>query len=363
MRIVHVSFAKVVPAVHDPLQWLEKVSFLTGVMEAMAVTAHVTAFFHIDYQGTLTRNGVHFHFTGLRANQLRIPIALNAMVADTRPDAVIVHGLVFPIQIMLLRRKLGPAVKLIVQHHAERPYRDFRAIIQKLADRQVHGYLFASRTQGDEWIRKGQIASAHKVFEVMGTSSPFMPVPRNSARQRTRVLGQPVYLWVGALDPNKDPFTLIRAFTKFLANVPAAALYIIYQSGELEAPVRQLVTGTQIHLVGAVAREHIADWFNSADFIISTSHYEGSGISVCEGMSCGCIPILTDIPSFRAMTGNGSVGFLFQAGDADALHEVLLQSATINCAAESNRVGARFRAELSNEANARKIFEVIDASV
>ena len=108
-----------------------------------------------------------------------------------------------------------------------------------------------------------------------------------------------------------------------------------------------------IHLIGKVEHWQLRDWFNRADFIISTSRYESAGIAVCEAMSCGCFPILTNIPSFRMMTGNGKIGRLFED---NGLLTVLEE--TFNTSRPQEIID-HFNAELSFEANARKIINVI----
>ena len=82
-------------------------------------------------------------------------------------------------------------------------------------------------------------------------------------------------------------------------------------------------------------------WYNSADFIISGSHYEGSGVAVTEAMSCGCIPVVTDIPSFRSMTGQGKCGLLFKPGNEQDLLAALLKTKEMDMEIEKSKsVGA-----------------------
>jgi glycosyltransferase involved in cell wall biosynthesis len=99
-------------------------------------------------------------------------------------------------------------------------------------------------------------------------------------------------------------------------------------------------------------------WYNSADYIISGSHYEGSGYAVCEAMSCGCIPILTDILSFRRMTGNGSCGTLYAPGDVESLFAAIGRIAACDPAIEREKVLRRFREALSFEVIAAGIHQV-----
>ena len=109
----------------------------------------------------------------------------------------------------------------------------------------------------------------------------------------------------------------------------------------------------------ALHHDDLQFWYNSVDYIISGSHYEGSGIAICEGMSCGCIPVLTDIPSFRMMTDHGKLGVLYPAGDENALVDALKKASELDIAVEKMKVLDRFQRELSFEAIAGKIMTVI----
>ena len=75
----------------------------------------------------------------------------------------------------------------------------------------------------------------------MQASSVFQPANKTDARKQTGIDGHPVFLWVGRLDANKDPLTVIRAFLQFLNNQPAARLYMIYQEEKLLQEVRHLI--------------------------------------------------------------------------------------------------------------------------
>ena len=102
----------------------------------------------------------------------------------------------------------------------------------------------------------------------------------------------------------------------------------------------------------------MAEWYNSADYIVSGSHYEGSGVAVCEAMSCGCIPILTDILSFRKMTGHGSCGILFPAGDEAALLAAFNRVTSLDKTVEREKTLLQFRSSLSFEAIAGGIYGI-----
>jgi glycosyltransferase involved in cell wall biosynthesis len=103
------------------------------------------------------------------------------------------------------------------------------------------------------------------------------------------------------------------------------------------------------------------NWYNDATFILSTSHYESSGAAVCEGMACGCIPIITNIPSFRTMTKQGEIGLLFEPGDVHGLYHSLVKSRTLNVCSQRAEVLAHFQENLSCDAVSKKTFKVISS--
>ena len=91
----------------------------------------------------------------------------------------------------------------------------------------------------------------------------------------------------------------------------------------------------------------------AADLFVLGSHQEGSGYSVIEALACGLPPIVTDIPSFRSLTGEGAVGALWPCGDSRALCEALA-SARFDPPARA-AVRAHFDRELSLGSLGRKL--------
>ncbi|MDB5062923.1 MAG: glycosyltransferase family 4 protein, partial [Mucilaginibacter sp.] len=104
-----------------------------------------------------------------------------------------------------------------------------------------------------------------------------------------------------------------------------------------------------------VAHHDLLYWFNSADFIVSGSHYEGSGAAVCEAMSCGCVPIVTDILSFRMITDSGKCGILYEPGNEKALLSALRQTLEMDREVKRKLTLQYFKTHLSFEAIAQKI--------
>ncbi|HEU4859145.1 MAG TPA: glycosyltransferase family 4 protein [Chitinophagaceae bacterium] len=361
MKIVSTSYVNT-HEYADPEKWLDRISFYTGLLEELAKQYQVESIEQINYEGIRKQNGVTYHFLNFKKKKLYFPFTLHRYIKNLRPDIVFVNGFVFPFQNIQLRKTLGQNVKIIVLHRAEKPFTGVKSYLQKIADRSIDGYLFVSAEFAEEWIKKGIIKSKKKIYEVIQSSSPFLPESKEVSKKILQLSGDPVFLWVGRLDKNKDPITVVKAFTRYLSIQPAARLYMIYQDDKLLTEVKDLINVDNkggIILVGKVEHQLLQLWYNAADYFISGSHYEGSGIAVCEAMSCGCIPILTNIISFRRMTGPNKCGSLYEAGNAEHLLSVLLKTNEMNIEVERKKTLEQFNQELSFEAIAKKITKVI----
>ncbi len=358
MRFVFASYVVSESFTH-PVAWLHRIRAYSGLLEALAVRHEVISIEQIDYEGEYAQNGVRYLFIRQPKGGNRLPVRLHRLIRSLSPDIVMIQGLHFPLQVLQLRMALNKNTRVLLQHHAERPFAGPGRWAQRLADRFVDGYLFASRPMGMEWIKKGNLSRPEKIHEVMEVSSVFYPIDRRFARAKSGVTGSPVFLWVGRLNANKDPLTVLKAWLRFSLTFPSARLYMIYATEDLLTSVRALLdahpAGLRVILKGQVPNADMSYWFNSADYIISGSYYEGSGAAVCEAMSCGCVPVLSDIDSFRTMTGGGRCGYLFQPGNEDDLFRVLT-SLNGACREEKSRQAlCFFRERLSFPAMARQL--------
>ncbi len=359
MKIVSTGYSKT-PSYADPHSWLDRIGFYTGILEELAKRHEVSSMEKIGYKGTMVRRGVHYFFTPVKKPVARFPFRLHRAVKKLEPDVVLVNGLGFPLQVMQLRQKLGARAKIILIHRAERPFTGLKKWLQRQADKKVDAYWFSSAELGSDWIRDGIIADQRKVHGFFPVSSFFTPGNRETARVKTGVTGNPVYLWVGRLDDNKDPLTVVKAFTAYHALQPSATLHLIYQSDELLEPVKQLAAAHPgIYLHGKVDHARLQDWYNAADFFISGSRYESAGIAASEAMSCGCIPVLSAISSFRQLSGPGRCGVLFEPGDEQSLLSALVKTGEMDRETERAKTLAQFRREFSFEAIAAKLEALI----
>ncbi|MCC7352688.1 MAG: glycosyltransferase [Anaerolineae bacterium] len=333
MRVVFVSYF------YDrdlttPAALLERYFTLTGWADALVeVGAQVAVVQRFGHDAEVVRNGVVYtlardparRFGGL----LDWPHRINQAVVAQRPDVVHVNGLAFARQARLLKRALR-YVPLFLQDHADAPpKRWLHKVSLRLALRQMDGFGFAARDLARPWLDSGLLPANAPLFELMEGSSLFGLDTRSAARARTGLAGDPLCLWVGRLNSNKDPLTVLKGFARALPHLPRARLVMVYGEAELLHDVQEWLKGDadtagHVTLLGSLPHRDLEAIYNSADFFLLGSHHEGSGYAVLEALSCGVVPIVTNIPSFRTLTGDGTMGGLWPVGDADALARTLV---------------------------------------
>jgi glycosyltransferase involved in cell wall biosynthesis len=360
MHIVFLSY-HYSPDINSPAEWTERIKYYVGWAEHLTETHRVTRVDQINYEGTHIQNNIRYHFiNGSRKNKF-FPGKLHKLVKSLNPDIVIVSSFMYPLQMIQLRAMLGRNVKIFVQHHAEQPFSGVKKIIQRFASRQINVCMFAAKETATYWIRNRNLIPESMIREFPEVSSVFYPVDQSSARTITGLSGSPAFIWVGRLNQNKNPVLAVKTFLRFTESHSQARLYMIYQTDELLTEIRDLLpeNNNQIVLIGKVAHQDLLFWFNSADFYLSASYYEGSGTALCEAMSCSCIPVVSNIPSFRAMLGE--CGLLFEPGDQSSLLSALDQSQHLQVNEIKDKLAKRFESELSFHAIARKFQEIVDS--
>lgn len=321
---------------------------------------------HIDHEGSFFTGAIKCVFFKSRNRFWYIPFGTLRYIKTQRPCFVLVQGFVFPLQVACLRLYIGGKGKICLQHHGEQPFKGIKGLLQRMADRFVDAYAFASTEMARDWVRAGVISSPRKCHEIMGVSTSFTRQEKKSSKERTGISGQPAFLWVGRLNQNKDPLTVLKGFAKYLRINPAASLYMIYQDNDLETVLQEMIVedsllSKNVRLVGKVPHEELSYWFSAADFFISGSHREGSGYALIEAMACGCIPVVTNIPSFKKITHGGHCGLLYEPGNVDELLKTLIQSSQLDLSVEANKVLAQFNNNLSFDAYANQVLQVMQS--
>jgi glycosyltransferase involved in cell wall biosynthesis len=333
MRVVHVNCV-IDAAWRAPADLLAAWPTLSAVADAAAgAGAEVTVLQASHFPGEYQRHGVTYRFIAeprwRRGSGAGImPWRMGAAIRRERPDVVHFNGLDFPFHV---RAACAAGAPVLLQDHASRA-EGRGARFRRWGHENVAGIAFTARTQAEPFLRKHQLPASARLFAVPESSSHFTPGDRIMARCDSGVHGAPALLWIGHLDANKDPLTMLRAVRIALAALPDLHLWCVFVGTALLGEVEVLLRGDEhlaahVHLLGAVPHATVETLCRAADLFVSTSRREGSGYALIEAMACGVTPVVTDIPSFRALTGDGAVGALVPVGDAEALAAAIIDQA------------------------------------
>lgn len=222
------------------------------------------------------------------------------------------------------------------------------------------GVAFCSLDQARAFTTAGLIGASTKVYEIPESTSRFAPGARDEARRVTGIDGDPAVLWVGHLDANKDPLTVLGGISAAMRELPQLQFYCCFGNAPLLRAVRSRIASDtrlrdRVHLLGRLPHERIELLMRAADIFVLGSHREGSGYSLIEALACGLPPVVTDIPSFRSLTKAGSVGELWPCDDSRALCQALLSIARRSGSELRAAVRTHFERELSSNALGLKL--------
>src|SRR6185503_18936169 len=119
----------------------------------------------------------------------RFPWRMHRLIKKLKPDVVFVNGIIFPLQVIQLRRKLGKEIKIILQHRSEKPGKGLRKYLQKWADSSIDAYLFSSDEFGAGWTETGIIKDKAKIHEAIPVSSSFSAFDKMMVRAGLNIDG------------------------------------------------------------------------------------------------------------------------------------------------------------------------------
>ncbi len=354
------------PALQEPERLLASYHTLTGLSDALTAagaTVHVIQRFSSDAR--VARANVVYDFVrdgpsgmpGLWATFPRIVSAL----ANAAPDVVHINGLMFPGMVREVRRQVGDAC-IVLQDHSGQvprlswwPLRRVRVAAWRRAFADADACTFTARELAAPWYSVG-LEKHTPIFEIPEASTHFVAIDRRQARSRSSVSGTPSILWVGRLDRNKDPLTVLAALEHVLPALPDARVSMVVPDDVQDArafrrdQIAQRIDSSnvlndRVTLVGPVPHVEMPAYYSAADIFISGSHHEGSGYALIEAMACGVSPCITDIPAFRALADG--CGVMWRAGDADACAAALRDLANRDLGAAREAVRARFEQAMS----------------
>ncbi len=163
------------------------------------------------------------------------------------------------------------------------------------------------------------------IFAPMGVEQRLLRMRENSIENKEEV----ILLSLRSLEPVYDLKTLIRAIPLILEKINKKIRFWITGEGnekkKLVGLCVSLGIGEKVEFKGRISREELEDDLHKADIYISTSLSDSTSVSLLEAMASGLVPVVSDIPGNREWIEEGVNGFLFPAGDSQALAQKIIR--------------------------------------
>jgi glycosyltransferase involved in cell wall biosynthesis len=128
----------------------------------------------------------------------------------------------------------------------------------------------------------------------------FQPMNRETARRLLQLeygIDSEYFLFVGRLEPRKNPIRLLKAFHLFRQSTNAKVKLVLagaktWSAAEVDTTIRDLDLGAYVMQLGYVRPEHLPHLYSAAELMVFVTLWEGFGLPAIEAMACGT-PVLT----------------------------------------------------------------------
>ncbi|WP_108470977.1 glycosyltransferase family 4 protein [Rhodanobacter thiooxydans] len=358
MHVAQLNFLPA-PAGLAPAAVLERWHSLADIAEAVASAGtRVSVIQAAAREERIMRDGIDYHFVDIRglATAAERGRRFAGVLGQLGIDVLHGHSLGFAEDAFAIAQCL-PRLPIILQDHADRPPRRWRRSPWRRWYAALAGVAFTAPELARPFVRAGLFAPHTRQFAIPESSSRFSVGHRADARASTGLHGDPGVLWVGHLNAGKDPLSVLDGVSLAARRLPDLQLWCAFGSAPLLGAVRARSArdpqlAGRVHLLGTVAHAQVELLMRAADLFVSGSRAESCGYAALEALACGVTPVLTDIPSFRALIGDSGVGQLWACGEATQLAEALVAAAADRPPAA--QVRAHFDAALSFTAVGRQ---------
>lgn len=244
--------------------------------------------------------------------------ALRQLCEQLRPDVVLAHG--FPEHLIGRKAAVQAGVPKIIQveHNSRERYTWWRSMQARRLDVHTHHIVAVSEGVAAA-LRQRQVPADRLVTIPNGIDlARFATQGHTPLAQRERAI-----VMAARFARQKDHATLIRAMAVLRERgITDCRLYLAgggkaSHRRDAEALVTRLRLQAQVQFLGH--HQDMPGLLGRSMMCVLSTHYEGIGLTLLEGMAAGCVAITSDVPGAREAIQPGQTGLLFGHQNAQAL--------------------------------------------
>lgn len=181
----------------------------------------------------------------------------------------------------------------------------FKLVVPRAARRASRVLAISERTKRD-LVELYGVPPERVVVTPLAADSAFSP----AADGRRDFL-----LFVGAIEPRKDPLAAVEA-------ARAVGLPLVVAGPTKDAELAAELARRGADLRGYVSKDELVRLYQETACLVWPSRYEGFGLPVLEAMACGAPVVAAPDPAVREVAGDAAL-FADPAGLADAVRRAL----------------------------------------
>ena len=245
--------------------------------------------------------------------------ALRRICLDWKPDVLVAHGFSEHLWGRYAGLLAGVPRLIQVEHNTRERYGFWRLRQSLWLAQRTERIIGVSQAVRDALVRRGHPAERCTVI-VNGIELSRWTHGRPWAER------EPAIVMPARFAGQKDHETLIRAVALLARQGLRPAVYLAGEGkrswrAKAEALAQSLGMAAQVRFLGHVA--DLPQLLGRVKFSVLSSHYEGLGLGLIEGMASGCCAIGTDVEGIQEVLVDGESGFLVPHRDAQALADTL----------------------------------------
>ena len=243
-----------------------------------------------------------------------------------RPSLIHAHEFISPATVALLAGWLLKT-PIIITPHGGGKTGDVQKMKSKLTGsirlkalrKRVSKFIVISEEIGEELLSVG--VDAEKLIYISNgvDTGKFSAPNANLKLARRTQIGLPadadIAVFTGRFVPLKNLDLLISVWDSYRKINPKAELLLV-GSGEEEKKL-QAMAGEGVHFMGST--NDVRPFLQAADVFILPSRREGLSVSLLEAMSCGLVPLLSDVGGARQAVTHKENGWIIPPNDGNAL--------------------------------------------
>ncbi len=269
-------------------------------------------------------------------------LSLARLCRRLRPDVLVAHG--FPEHLLGRWAALAAGVphRVQVEHNARERYTAWRLAQSRWLAQRTDCIVGVSQDVRSVLLDMGMPAQ-----RTLAIPNGICLAGYAGAKEIPFDQREPQIVMAARFAGQKDHATLLRAFARLHAQGLRPRLLLAGTGGNrhekaARALCAELELQDQVQFLG-----HVPDLprlLMRSRITVLSSHYEGFGLAIAEGMAAGCAAIGTDVPGIRTLIRNGVDGLLVPHADAAALADAIARLLTQPALAQRLAAAGRARA-------------------